>query len=84
VSRSHNLFQVFAADSPARDLVVLGNFDIALKDGNNVRFDFTARFIVVPGEGEQQAAFRLAQVWTDPTDMIAAFKKATETLAAQD
>jgi hypothetical protein len=84
-SRSHHLRSVYVADTPATDFVVLGSFDISLIDGNNVVFDFTARFVVARGEelphGEPR--LRSVQVWTDPTDMQAASQKATATLNAQ-
>jgi hypothetical protein len=62
---------------------VLGSFDIALKDGNNVVLDFTARFKVDFKDGERKAAIQLAQVWTDPTEMIAA-KKAAESVLVEN
>jgi hypothetical protein len=82
-SRSHQLHRVYVAESPATDLVVLGNFRIDLKDGNYVSIDFTARFVVVTGDREQEARFQFVQVWTDPTDMKVAFEKAKSTLAGQ-
>ena len=59
--------------------MVLGNFSIGLKDGSNVSFDFTARFLV----DQEEEKLQFVQVWTDPTDMLAAIKKASETLSVQ-
>jgi hypothetical protein len=81
-SRSHELFRVYAADSPATDLVVLGRFEIRLKDGNTVHLDFTARFIVAQAASEGEAKLQLVRVWTEDTGMKAAIEKATATLTA--
>ncbi|KAL9624461.1 MAG: hypothetical protein Q9160_001424 [Pyrenula sp. 1 TL-2023] len=83
-SRAHHLFHISAANSPATDVVVLGKFDIGLKDGNSVDFDFTARFVVAVGaHDEEEHKLQYVQVWTDPTKMIAAFRKAEETLGQE-
>lgn len=80
-SRSHQFSRIYAANSPATDLVVLGSFTIGLKGGNSVTLDFTARFVVAAGQGGEEDKFQYVQVWTDPTEMKAAFRKAEETLA---
>ncbi|KAL1597122.1 hypothetical protein SLS60_008704 [Paraconiothyrium brasiliense] len=67
------LRRVFCADSPASDVLVHGMFKIDLKDGQIVELDFNARFIM----GEE-AKIKFLQVWTDPTGMVAALKKAGE------
>jgi hypothetical protein len=78
-SRAHQLVRIYVANSPATDLVVLGNFKIGLKDGNSVEFDFTARFVVsAPGTGGK---FQYVEVWTDGTVMQEAVEKARQTLA---
>jgi hypothetical protein len=78
------LHRVYVADMPATDFVVLGSFHINLKDGNHVKFDFTARFVVArEALPEGDVRLQSVQVWTDPTDMVAAIKTATATLAAQ-
>lgn len=64
--------------------MVLGSFKIGLKDGNSVSFDFTARFVIAAEYGYGEDKLEFVQVWTDPTDMLAAFKTAEETLAAKD
>jgi hypothetical protein len=63
--------------------VVLGKFEIGLKDGNAVPLDFTARFRIASGPGDE-AKLEHVQVWTDPTEMQAAFEKATQTLAGKE
>ena len=82
-SHSHELVRIYATNSPASDLLVLGSFRIGLKDGNHVDLDFTARFVTNAGQGEEER-LQFVQVWTDPTDMIKAYEKASETLAAQE
>lgn len=89
-SRSHRLFRVYAANSPATELVVLGRFEIWLKDGTGVGLDFTARFVVAdtanPEQGieeensKREVRFSYVQAWTDPTEMIKAFQRASENL----
>lgn len=74
VSRAHNLAKVFASNSPATDVLVLGTFTIELKDGSRTRFDFTARFVA--SSSTSDAKLRMVQVWTDPTAMKAAFERA--------
>jgi hypothetical protein len=73
------LKHVFANNSPATDLVVLGNFTIGLKDDSKTTFDFTARFIVEISKPDNGPRFRFVRVWTDPTEMKAAFEKAAAT-----
>jgi hypothetical protein len=63
--------------------LVLGRFEIGLTDGNSVIIDFTARFVIAAGQGEEER-LQFVQVWTDSTDLLAAFKKASEKLAAQE
>jgi hypothetical protein len=77
--RKHHFNQIYAANSPATDLVVLGNFEIGLKDGNSVYLEFTARLVIA--EGEQK--LRSVEVWTDGQATKAAFEKATKALAAK-
>jgi hypothetical protein len=79
-SRAHQLVRIYAANSPATDLMVLGNFKIALKDGNSVEFDFTARFII--SERGTGGKFQYVEVWTDGTAMQEAVENARQTLAA--
>jgi hypothetical protein len=67
---------VFAADSPATDIVVLGNFTITLVNGSVTRFDFTARFILTTGITEGETRFASVQVWTDNAPMQSALEKA--------
>lgn len=92
-SRSHTLLRVWAANSPATDLLAWGTFGMELKNGKRVVFDFTARFVVgfekakedggVEGEGQREEGeqkFEYVRVWTDPTKMLEALKKANEEL----
>lgn len=60
--------------------MVLGKFEIGLKDGNSVDLEFTARFVVAEEEGRLQSV----EVWTDSQATKAAFEKATQTLAAKE
>lgn len=54
-----------------------GRFMIELKGGKRVDIDFNARFVVVEVE-EKVARLEFVQVWTDPTDMMAAQKRVKE------
>jgi hypothetical protein len=81
-SRAHEFTQIFAANSPATDLVILGKFLIGYKDGNSVEVDFTARFILATGEDEGR--LKHVEVWTDSTASRAALEKAKETLGAAE
>jgi hypothetical protein len=73
------------ADTPATDVVVLGSFGISLVDGNHVKFDFTARFVVERGDlAKGEARLRSVQFWTDPTAMLKATKAAKDILASQN
>jgi hypothetical protein len=83
-SRAHQLFRVYAADSPATDIVVLGKFIISLKDSNIVHLDFTARIITTNSTSDEEPRFQSLQVWTDPTDMTAAMSKAKASFAAEN
>jgi hypothetical protein len=74
-SRAHELRRVFCANSPASDLLVIGMFKIDLKDGQSVEIDFNTRFVVDQVE-DRVARLKFVQVWTDPTDMMAAMEKA--------
>jgi len=83
-SRSHELVQIYASNSPGTDLVVLGNFKIELVDGNHVEFPFTARFIVTSNQGgEDEGKLEYVEVWTDPTDMLVAYEKASQAMSHQ-
>jgi hypothetical protein len=66
--------KVFASDSPATDLMVLGIFTIQLSDGSSTKMDFTARFVI--NELGPDTKLQSVQVWTDPTTMNAAFERA--------
>jgi len=81
VSRSHKLIKVWASDSPATDLSVLGVMKLNLVDGNNVEFDFNARFVVENDRDGEDRRLSFVQVWTDPTKSKAAIGKAKESLA---
>jgi hypothetical protein len=83
VSRGHKLVRIYAANSPATDLLVSGSFNIALTDGNSVELDFTARFLVA-SEEDEEGKLKYVEVWTDPAEMIEAFKKAQAALDAKE
>jgi hypothetical protein len=83
-SRAYELFHVYAANSPATDLAVVGRFTIGLEDGNHVDLDFTARFVVVLDDSDADTKFQSVQVWTDPTEMKAAYGRAKETLGTRE
>ena len=70
-------------NSPATDLVVLGSFEIGLKDGNSVDLDFTARFNLASNEGEE-GKLQYVEVWTDGSATKVALEKAGQTLAARE
>jgi len=52
-------------------------------DGNHVNVDFTARFIVTSSSPGSDTKVKFVQVWTDPTKMKAAQKRAEEALAGK-
>jgi hypothetical protein len=74
ISRGHQIDGVYIGNEEATDIVVLGKFELNLKDGNSVSTEFTARFVVRGQEGD--AKLESVRVWTDPTEM----KKALEGL----
>ena len=79
-SREHTISHVFAANSPATDVMVLGSVVIQLKDGSEVTGEFNSR-LVLADDGKR---LKLAHSWADPTAMLEAFKKAAAALAASD
>ncbi|KAF2018343.1 hypothetical protein BU24DRAFT_491323 [Aaosphaeria arxii CBS 175.79] len=78
-SRWHTVSGTFVStSSPDTDFAVLGRFNDVLKDGNVVGMDFTARFIVKEEDGVEKLGS--VRVWTDPAEMLAAFKNAEQSL----
>ena len=83
VSRSHQIVHVYAGNSPASDLVILGNFEINLKDGSAVKLDFTARFVLAT-EQEDEGKVKFVEFWTDGSAMREAIEKANQTLKEKE
>ena len=77
-SREHTISYVFAANSLATDVMVVGSVVIQLKDGSEVTADFNSR-LVLADDGKR---LKFVQSWADPTAMLEAFKKAGAALAA--
>ncbi|KAJ3039399.1 hypothetical protein HDV00_012275 [Rhizophlyctis rosea] len=75
-SRQHEVVQVFASNSPATDVLVLGSLTIQLNDGSEVKTEFNARMVL----DESGKRVKLVVVWSDPTLMIEAFKRAAANL----
>lgn len=77
--RKYHFTQIYASNSPATDLAVLGKFEISFKDGSSIDLDFTARFIVA-----EEGRLKSVEVFTDGGATKAAYEKATKALAAKE
>jgi hypothetical protein len=76
--RKYQFTQIYATNSPATDLAILGKFVIGFKDGSSIDLDFTARFIVA-----EEGRLRSVEVFTDGGATKAAYEEATKALAAK-
>lgn len=81
--RKHFLNGVYATNSPATDLVVLGRFEIGYKDGSVLELDFTARFVLTDYKGDE-VKVKHAEFWSDGGETKEAFEKASKALAEKE
>jgi hypothetical protein len=77
--RKHYFTQIYAANSPASDIAVLGKFELGFKDGSSFDLEFTARFVVA-----EEGRLRSVEVFTDGGATKAAYEKATKALVSKE
>lgn len=70
--RKHHFTNIYANNSPATDLAVLGSFEIGFKTGDVLDLEFTARFVVDAEEGKLKSA----EVFSDGGQSKKAFEEA--------
>ncbi|KAJ5519545.1 hypothetical protein N7453_001967 [Penicillium expansum] len=74
-SRRHHIKRVFVADQDGRDLMLIGEVDLGLKNGKSITNEYTARMLVDQdsvNEGHPRLA--LSFVWSDTSPVMAALK----------
>jgi hypothetical protein len=79
--RNHTIHRVYASNSPATDIVLLGHLRLKLADETSVEGEFVARMVLDEKEqkkGEERLA--LVKIWSDPSPFVNAFKRVGEHL----
>lgn len=70
--RKHHFTKIYANNSPATDLAVLGRFEIGFKTGSVLDLEFTASFVIDAEEGR----LRSVEVFSDGGQSKGAFEEA--------
>lgn len=70
--RKHHFTKIYANNSPATDLAVLGRFEIGFKTGSVLDLEFTARFVVDVDEGRLKSV----EVFSDGGQSKKAYEEA--------